>query len=308
MNATPFEANPSDSSVTRVKASMRYWLPFDNGFDPLEYSKGKSHFQFAFLFIPSRRRRHLLDQFYAFCRVADDLADETEHPLERRAALNQLLEWSREPKKMGHPFWDDFAQNLKIHSITPSLLEGIVMGVQKDLPGGPALQGFADWTAVEDYVQGVAVDVGRGVLQILGAPIPGLDAYALSMGRCVQYLNFCRDLDVDWSQERFYLPSEFLKQTSQDRGQTLSPNSKSQFRDIFWTRAMSEWKKTQAYSWKCLPAELMLRIYLEASLRWWRNGVDKKLSRFEKSFFTLKHCLRFVLEQLGLLRPWLKAS
>src|SRR3954468_646759 len=48
------------------------------------------NFAYAFIFLPEEKRR-ALDAIYAFCRIADDLADEESRPLdERRRRLEAL--------------------------------------------------------------------------------------------------------------------------------------------------------------------------------------------------------------------------
>lgn len=271
--------------------------PFHHHFDPLGYSKGKSHFQLAFLFVPSRTRRQLLEEFYAFCRLADDIADEPGPPQIKREALGQMSSWVMRRESIGHPFWDKFLAKLILFDVPFDCLAGVLNGVSIDLRAEDSLR-FESWRDLEHYIQGVAVDVGRGVLHILGAKDPSLDDYALHMGRCVQLINFCRDIEEDLKNDRFYFPTEAMGGLRIDEHQKI--------RDQLFDRALQEWKLTKTYSWLCLSAELMVRIYLEGAIRYWQFGKNHRLSKSEKVFFALKHSGFFILERLRLKQPWMK--
>ncbi len=293
--------SPSGSSD-----SVGSWTPFDSRFDPLQYSKGKSHFQFAFLFVWSSARRSLLDDFYAFCRIADDLVDEPKHAQLRQQALEQLRAWADHRQQTGHFFWDRLNQSATRFGIPSEVFRGILRGVSKDSPGGPSTQGFSDWSQVEEYIEGVAVDVGRGVLSILGAHHSQMNSYARAMGRCVQYINFCRDVEVDWQEARTYCPDFELHKLNVQRGDSLSAEQARQLREIYFKRALIEWRRASAFSWKCFSPELMVRIYMEAALRWWQFGDRQKMSNGQKFLFALKHGIRFFAERLKLMPPWMK--
>lgn len=293
--------SPSGSSD-----SVGSWTPFDTRFDPLQYSKGKSHFQFAFLFVWSSARRSLLDDFYAFCRIADDLVDEPQHAELRQQALEQLRKWADNRLETGHSFWDRLNQSATRFAIPSEIFRGILRGVSKDSPGGPSTQGFSDWNAVEEYIEGVAVDVGRGVLYILGAHHTQMNSYARAMGRCVQYINFCRDVEMDWRESRAYCPDYELQELGLQRRCILSAEQARQLREIYFKRALNEWRQASAFSWRCFSPELMVRIYMEAALRWWQFGERKKMSVIQKLGLALKHGIRFFAERLKLMPPWMK--
>lgn len=288
MNATSLEA------ARRENLSLKQILnPLDIRFDPLRYSKGKSHFQLAFIFVPSKSRRKLLDSFYAFCRIADDLSDEPGLSSdERRAALETLRNWLKSAARVAHPFWDEFQLTLTQYKIPKKHLAGVLAGVERDISPNSSVE-YATWAELEAYVEGVAVDVGATVLHILGAQDSRLENYARHLGRCVQYLNFARDLEDDLKMNRHYLPKE-------------SQASQKDPRQIFFERALKEWQQSAPYDWRCLPAELMVRIYLEAFRQVWVLKPDERISTIRKSLWALKHCLYFALEQWGVKRPWLK--
>ncbi len=238
-----------------------------------------------------------MEEFYAFCRLADDIADEPGPIEQRRHALSQMGAWVTKAESIEHPFWDKFLAKLILFDVPFDCLAGIINGVAIDLRAENSLR-FATWKDLEAYIQGVAVDVGRGVLHILGAKHPSLNEYSLHMGRCVQLINFARDLEADLQNDRFYFPLEAME--------NLQMTDYEKIRSILFARALSEWKLAKTYSWKCLSAELMVRIYLEGGLRYWQHGNKDRLSKTEKLFFALKHASFFILERLGLKQPWMK--
>jgi len=209
----------------------------------------------------------------------------------------QMSTWVEKQESIGHPFWDKFLAKLILFDVPFDCLAGILKGVDTDLRAKKSLR-FQNWHELEAYIQGVAGDVGRGVLHILGAKDLTLDEYARHMGRCVQLINFARDLEEDLKNDRFYFPLEEMKD--------LSFTDLQNIRAQLFSRAMKEWKQAHAYSWLCLSAELMVRIYIEGGLKYWQHGNKTRLSKGEKIFFAIKHGCLFVLERLGFKQPWMK--
>lgn len=250
------------------------WDPFSLKFNPEAYSKGKSHFQITFYFVLSSFRRQALKDFHAFCRLADDIADNKGLSDEKRQSLiEKLRNWVRDPQHIGHAFWDRLLKARQELGISDQALLGILDGVAWDI--GRSELKFQTWDELNQYVFGVACCVGEGVLQILGAGGPKASAYALSMGRCLQYLNIMRDIEEDLENRRVYVPEEFLN------GRPLISLTK-EIREEFYTRAMHERALAKPYSWRCLPAELMAGVYIEAAQKYWRFGNIHRLKRSEK--------------------------
>lgn len=255
--------------------------PFDPRFSPESYAEGKSHFQITFFFVFSAARRRALRDFYAFCRLADDFADQEAVPLQERLdRLQSLRRWASLSETKNHPFWDDFRDSLKRYRVSPSSLAGILDGVSYDLHRVPLR--FETWDELNAYVYGVACCVGEAVLCILGADGPEAKSYALHMGRCLQYLNIMRDLEEDWEHNRLYVPNEFLKSIGEKSDALPTTEKLEIIRKEFFERALQSRRQANPYSWKCLPAELMGAVYLYASQKYWRWGRTNRLSKWEK--------------------------
>jgi len=215
----------------------------------------------------------------------DDLADEESLSYqERDKGLIQIESWVRKEFETKHPFWNRFRSELVELKIPSGVLLGIISGVRKDIRESDQLLQIRTWAELDEYCQGVAGDVGEGVLCILGATTQSRDQmslYAQMMGRCVQYLNIMRDLKSDFENKRIYVPAEFLKELGHRRGE-LRDDQLDRIRNELFHRAMNFRSQANVYSWKCFPAEMMVHIYAEAARTKWKHGDCSRLSSAEK--------------------------
>ena len=162
----------------------------------------KSNLAFAFLCV-TRKRRADLNTFYAFCRVVDDIADDTTRPTEeKRAALEtwkEALERSDNPEGS---LESDVVAMLDRHSIDPELMQEIIRGCESDLTP----QRFGTWDDLQNYSYRVASTVGLILLPLFGASEEAHD-YAISLGHSLQLTNILRDIGEDLGNGlRIYLP------------------------------------------------------------------------------------------------------
>lgn len=255
------------------------WNPFSPDFSPEDYARGQSHFQMAFIVVPSKARRQALNDLYAFCRVADDISDRSDLSATERAILiERMREWIQTGVKIGHPFWDRFLGERIRFGLVNAPLEGIIAGVEQDIARKKLR--FETWLELDYYVYGVACCVGEATLALLGANGPQAKQYSDQMGKCLQYLNIMRDLEEDRQLDRIYIPQEYLRKNGWS---DLPPEPERQkIRDELYRRASLFRANAKSYSWRCLPAELMARIYLKGAKKYWRFGNPKRLSSFQK--------------------------
>jgi len=266
--------------------------PFSLTFSPADHAAQKSHFQLTFLFVPSHQRRQALADLYAFCRLADDIADQPDLEISfRKSRIAQLRGWVLAKEAVGHPFWDRFLKERNRYQIDDQSLLGVLDGVLKDIEQ----RTFKTWTELDEYVYGVACCVGEAVLCIVGAN-EGTSAknYAYEMGRCLQYLNIMRDLEEDHANGRLYVPQEFMHSLDSQ----LDENERLQkIRDELYRRALLFKASARPYSLRCVIAELMAGLYLEASKSYWRWGNPRRLSKAEKIYFSLKTLVQFIFRR-----------
>lgn len=262
--------------------------PFHRAFQPDRWAKGKSHFQAAFGVFLSAKKRQALNDLYAFCRLVDDISDlEDLHltPAVRLAHLDAIAKWIRSPAPTENDFWNRFYLQRQVYQYSEASLLGVIEGVRFDLVRKPLR--VESWDELNQYVQGVAVCVGELVLCILGLRGEKAAAYALNLGRCMQYLNILRDIEEDFKNGRIYLPQVALKDwgatDSMCRGeQRLSDDIKKLARADLYRRALAFRTLAQPYSRRCLMAELIAGVYLKAAKKYWQHGDSRRLSGVEK--------------------------
>lgn len=278
--------------------------PFASHFLPDQRAQGKSHFQAAFLFIPSKERRQALDDLYAFCRLVDDISDETSLGLsseQRHQILDQIRSWCDQPKAIDHPYWDRFAETIQTYRISNASLVGIIEGCRYDISQEKPLT-FESWDDLNAYVYGVACCVGEATLSVLGATNNGRSKdYALWMGRTLQYLNIMRDIDEDFQNRRLYIPLEYLRtlKVSPDVlsvGAPIAENLKGTVRRELFKRAQEFRAKAKPYSLQCLPAELMAAVYLFAATQYWVFGDLRRLGKWQKLRIVLGRAVSFLFQ------------
>lgn len=251
------------------------WNPFDSRYLPDREALGKSHFQFAFLFIPSASRRQALNDLYAFCRLLDDISDAPSLSTEVRAHwLLEIRKWLHKNELIGHSYWDRWKLAITHLEIPVKSLEEIIVGVEWDLQKHPTIR---TWDELTWYADHVASAVGVATLAVIGvyAQDPSrAESYAQSLGRALQYLNVMRDLEEDRTLGRDYVPSEWRKLHREDETPAL--------RSEFFQRAEAFRKTSKPFSWRCLPVEIMADCYFTAAKKWWVHGDSRRLTTGEK--------------------------
>ena len=165
------------------------------------------NFNFASLLLPRRLRQHMYN-IYAYCRWADDLADEVAGP---ERAL-ELLDWWKEQL---HRCYAGSAD----HAVFQALAETIG---QFDIPMTPFLDlltafrqdqtvhRYATWEALMGYCRNSADPVGRLVLYLFG--YRDAERQRLSDATCtaLQMANFWQDVSRDLEKDRIYIPLDAL--------------------------------------------------------------------------------------------------
>lgn len=170
-------------------------------------SNAKSNLAFTLMDLPEERRRHMA-QFYAFCRIVDDIVDEpVMSNAERHVALDrwvQIITCQVEPT----PGIEHEVQSLvrEMQLDTAPMLE-LIEGCRSDIePVQPATRN--DMLA---YAYKVAACVGITSAAVMGAS-PAAHSYAIALGYALQLVNILRDVAEDCQKYgRFYLPKEDME-------------------------------------------------------------------------------------------------
>ncbi len=158
---------------------------------------------------------------YAFCRHADDLADEHEHTdksrreaaaalAEARVHLHAACDNLRAP-----PLYVNLARTIRRHQIPPDLFDALLNAFEQD----QRVLTYDTWDRLIDYCRRSADPVGRIVL-ILGGHRPSAEdpasapLEALSDKVCtgLQLANFWQDARSDLlTRHRVYMPGELTR-------------------------------------------------------------------------------------------------
>jgi squalene synthase HpnC len=161
------------------------------------------NFTVASRLAPRELRQHLAN-IYAYCRRADDLADETGDP-DRSLAL---LDWWESQLR-------DCYGGRAVHPVFIALGETIR---EFDIPADPFLElldafrqdqrvtRYETNEDVLDYCRRSANPVGRLVLYLGRCNTPERARLADSICTGLQLANFCQDVARDWDRGRIYLP------------------------------------------------------------------------------------------------------
>ena len=167
---------------------------------PASYKK--SSFGPAFFFLSGPQKRALAD-YYAFCRLMDDIADE---PCE--APLRELAQWEEEIGRIygGEPTTNlgkALQRDVNEFNIAQDRFLLLIEGMRADLEG----KTYTSYEELDWYIYRVAVIVGKATLDILDVRGERADALAQSLGTAVQLTNIVRDAYEDAKMGRVYLPS-----------------------------------------------------------------------------------------------------
>jgi phytoene synthase len=167
-----------------------------------------SSFAAAFWMLPMPRRR-ALHAIYAFCRLADDIADDPSVSGDRAKLLER---WRDElaavyEGRAAHPVGVALADAVEGYRLPQDVFLDLLRGVESDLRG-ETIETFAD---LERYCYRVASTVGLLLVRVLEARSPDALEYARQMGIAVQLTNVLRDVGEDAQSGRIYLAHEDLE-------------------------------------------------------------------------------------------------
>ncbi len=167
----------------------------------------KSNLAFALIDLPEERRTHMA-QFYAFCRLVDDIVDEPGMSAEERhAALDrwaQLITGQASPAPGIEEEVHRLVSDLQL-DVTPMLT--LIEGCRGDIaPQQPTTR-----KELLAYAYKVASCVGITSATVMGAS-PAAQDYAVALGYALQLVNILRDVAEDSHKyNRFYLPADDME-------------------------------------------------------------------------------------------------
>jgi 15-cis-phytoene synthase len=146
---------------------------------------------------------------YAFCRLADDLADERQEPTEaerRHGAASDLQDLGAELTGLrpARPLVGAFLDVCRRRDIDPGCARHLLDGMESDL--GPVA--LPDRGALIRYCYQAAGTVGLMMCGVLGVQERWAVPHAVDLGIAMQLTNICRDVLEDAQRGRVYLPAD----------------------------------------------------------------------------------------------------
>jgi squalene synthase HpnC len=163
--------------------------------------------------VPRRLRPHF-HAIYAYCRGADDLADETG---DAGRAVILLDEWERELRacyngQPTHPVFVALADTVRTCQLPIEPFTDLLTAFRRD----QQQTRYDTFNAVLDYCRCSANPVGRLVLHL--ARDATVENFVLSDSICtgLQLVNFCQDVARDYDRGRIYLPFESWRRFGYD--------------------------------------------------------------------------------------------
>jgi len=187
------------------------------------------NFSVASWFLPKRLRQHFFN-VYAYCRISDDLGDETG---DRAASLQLLDEWeaelnacySGEPR---HPVFVALAGTVRDFDIPKHEFSDLLTAFRQD-------QMVTRYETFEDllaYCRYSANPVGHLVLYLCG--YRDAERQQLSDFTCtaLQLANFWQDVNPDYEKGRIYLPLEDLRRFSVTEADIAANKNVPAFREM----------------------------------------------------------------------------
>lgn len=209
--------------------------------------------------------RHLLPHFYsiyAYCRWADDLADETASPAESL----RLLDWWQGQLEQcyagrpEHPVFVALLPTIEHFSIPSQPFANLLIAFRQD----QHVTRYSTPGELLAYCQNSANPVGRLVLYLGRCHDERRGLLADSICTGLQWANFCQDVARDWAKGRIYLPQESWDQA----GYTEVMFARGEYNEAFRQALRMEVDRAEAYLRggeslvDFVPSELRLEVAL----------------------------------------------
>jgi 15-cis-phytoene synthase len=168
--------------------------------------KHGANFSVGFRFLPRQKRRAVYAA-YAFCRWADDIADEPGERIRER-----LDEWQHELEACYagtpvHPITIALADALQNFAIPKSAFLSLIEGCRQDM----VKTRYETFGELLHYCELVAASISDISLSIFGYKSSAAIGYGRNLSTALQLTNVTRDIGDDLARNRVYVPQEELR-------------------------------------------------------------------------------------------------
>jgi phytoene/squalene synthetase len=184
--------------------------------------QNKTSFYYPLLLL-GKEKRQGMELLYRFCWMADEISDGPGSPQAKRRKLSRFKRNLREafqgkPKDL---FFLQFQSAIRKFGLTPSPLERIVRGIERDLR--PIR--FRTFGELHRYALQVAGGPGLASMEIFGFKDRPHRDYAENLGVFLQLVNMVRDYEEDRALGRQYFPAEDFRRFHLDPNRIDEKNS-----------------------------------------------------------------------------------
>ena len=187
------------------------------------------NFSVATWFLPKRLRQHFFN-VYAYCRISDDLGDETGDP---SASLQLLDQWESELNACyegnpRHPVFVALAGTVREFNIPKHEFADLLTAFRQD----QTVTRYESFDDLLGYCRNSANPVGHLVLYLCGYRDPERQQLSDFTCTALQLANFWQDVSVDYDKGRIYLPLESLRRFQVPETDIANKNNSPQFREM----------------------------------------------------------------------------
>lgn len=187
------------------------------------------NFSVASWFLPKRLRQHFFN-VYAYCRISDDLGDETGDP---QASLQLLDQWESELNACydgspRHPVFVALAGTVREFGIPKHEFADLLTAFRQD----QTILRYESFDDLLGYCRFSANPVGHLVLYLCGYSDPERQQLSDFTCTALQLANFWQDVTVDFDKGRIYLPLEDLRKYAVSESDIAAKRNTAQFREM----------------------------------------------------------------------------
>jgi squalene synthase HpnC len=245
------------------------------------------NFSVATWFLPKHLHQHFFN-VYAYCRISDDLGDETG---DTQVSLALLDRWEQELDAtyallagagqgvVRHPVFIALTETIRVCAIPKHEFSDLLTAFRQD----QTVTRYESFDALLGYCTNSANPVGHLVLHLCG--YSDSERQQLSDFTCtaLQLANFWQDVSVDWKKGRVYLPLEDLRRFGVSEEQVARGEFNGQFRELmrFEVERAREWFE------RGLPLVKMVNRSLALDLELFSRGGMAILRAIEKQDYNV---------------------
>ncbi|MFZ5833220.1 MAG: squalene synthase HpnC [Planctomycetota bacterium] len=224
-------------------------------------SRHYENFTAASWTLPRGLRQHVCN-IYAYCRWADDLADETGNP---EMSLQLLRWWEHELRacyrhEVRHPVFIALAETIRRFEIPEDPFVDLLAAFRQD----QERIRYESIDQVLNYCRYSANPVGRLFLYLGRCHTPERVRLSDSVCTGLQLANFCQDIAIDWSRGRVYLPMVECRRFGYDESMFAARACNEPFRRLMAAQVdeADGFLERGAALVKLMPLELQLPVAL----------------------------------------------